>query len=91
MDTVGGHSYSEQNSFGNFSTALTLHAEARMSTDVRLIGWNVPPEEMRHIPDHWLKYPEPPAHYHYILGTLYLIFTTVSMAGNGVVVYIFSA
>ncbi|XP_039963388.1 opsin Rh3 isoform X1 [Bactrocera tryoni] len=91
MDVNVDYSYSLPNILDNVSTAATLRAEARLSSDVRLIGWNVPPEEIRHIPDHWLKYPEPPAHYHYLLGTLYIIFTTISMCGNGVVVYVFSA
>ncbi|XP_017482166.1 PREDICTED: opsin Rh3-like [Rhagoletis zephyria] len=90
MDMDMEYSYSLPNPFGNVSTVSTLRAEARMS-DVRLIGWNVPPEELRHIPDHWLKYPEPPASLHYLLGTLYLFFTTVSMVGNGVVIWVFTA
>ncbi|XP_055840462.1 opsin Rh3 isoform X3 [Episyrphus balteatus] len=63
--------------------------EARTSSELRLIGWNVPPEELQHIPDHWLKYPEPPESLNYLLGLLYIFFFIMATAGNGVVIYVF--
>ena len=57
---------------------------------VRLIGWDIPSEELVHVPDHWLKYPEPQPYLHYLLGSLYIVFTVMSLLGNGIVIWIFS-
>ncbi|KAH8278747.1 hypothetical protein KR018_008200 [Drosophila ironensis] len=73
----------------NVSTAL--RPEPRLSAETRLLGWNVPPEELRHIPEHWLSYPEPPESMNYLLGTLYIFFTLMSMIGNGLVIWVFTA
>lgn len=56
-----------------------------------LLGWNVPPEELSTIPEHWLSYPEPPASLHYLLGTLYIAFTVVALIGNGLVLWVFTS
>lgn len=47
----------------NFTIA---RAEARVAgkSELRLLGWNVPPEELKHIPEHWLTYQEPEASLH---------------------------
>lgn len=55
-----------------------------------MLGWNVPLTELEHIPEHWLKYPEPEASLHYLLGLLYIMFTFVSLIGNGLVIWVFS-
>lgn len=55
----------------------------------RMLTWNVPPEEMEHIPDHWLKFPEQNPALHYLLAILYVIFTVLSVLGNGCVIYVF--
>ncbi|XP_012273472.1 opsin, ultraviolet-sensitive [Orussus abietinus] len=57
----------------------------------RLLGWNVPPEELVHIPEHWLVYPEPNPSLHYLLALLYVLFTFVALLGNGLVIWIFCA
>nr|ANN11809.1 ultraviolet wavelength sensitive opsin 1 [Acmaeodera diffusa]ANN11813.1 ultraviolet wavelength sensitive opsin 1 [Acmaeodera diffusa]APY20543.1 ultraviolet sensitive opsin 1 [Acmaeodera diffusa] len=58
--------------------------------EVRLLGWNIPPSELVHIPEHWLKYPEPEASLHFLLILLYLICFLLSTVGNGMVIWIFS-
>lgn len=76
---------------------LTAHirAEARIggggNPEIRLLGWNVPPEELIHIPEHWLTYQEPEASLHYLLALLYITFTAFSLIGNGLVIWVFMA
>jgi r-opsin len=67
-------------------------AEARIAaSEIRLLGWNVPPEELIHIPEHWLTHQEPEASLHYLLALLYITFTAFSIVGNGLVIWVFSA
>ncbi|XP_055373514.1 opsin Rh3-like isoform X2 [Condylostylus longicornis] len=73
-----------------YDNVTLLHPEARQSSEIRLIGWNIPPDEIIHVPDHWLSYPEPPASMHFMLGLLYVFFTVFSLVGNGLVIWIFS-
>lgn len=63
--------------------------EARLAT--RLLGWNVPAEELVHIPEHWLTFPEPNAFSHYLLGMLYVFFCIIALVGNGLVIWVFSS
>ncbi|XP_022209948.2 opsin Rh3 [Drosophila obscura] len=81
--------HNASNFLGNVSSVL--RPDARLSAESRLLGWNVPPDELRHIPEHWLSYPEPPESMNYLLGTLYIFFTVISMLGNGLVIWVFSA
>lgn len=55
-----------------------------------LMGWNISPEDLIHIPDHWLSYPEVRALYHYIMAFSYTILFCVGTVGNGLVIWIFS-
>lgn len=73
---------------GNLSV---FHPEARLSAEVKLLAWNVPADELHQIPEHWLKYPEPEASLHYLLGLLYIMFTFASIIGNGLVIWVFSS
>jgi r-opsin len=54
------------------------------------MGWNIPADELRQIPEHWLTYPEPEASMHFLLGLIYTAFTVFSLVGNGLVLWIFS-
>nr|APY20670.1 ultraviolet sensitive opsin [Stylops melittae] len=56
----------------------------------KLIGWNLSPEELEHIPEHWLSFPEPEASIHYLLGLIYIGFFLAAIFGNGLVLWIFS-
>ncbi|XP_031624823.1 opsin, ultraviolet-sensitive-like [Contarinia nasturtii] len=69
-----------------------LRPEARIGEPtVRKLGWNIPPDELATIPDHWLSYDEPNVSIHYLLGTLYIAFTIVALLGNGLVLWIFTS
>lgn len=70
---------------------VLLRPEARLPVESRYLGWNVPPEDLQHIPEHWRQYPEPEASLHYLLGLLYIAFTIFSLVGNGLVIWIFSS
>lgn len=54
-----------------------------------MLGWNVPPENLPHVPTHWMVYPEPDPLVNYGLGLLYCFFFIFSVLGNGIVIYIF--
>ncbi|KAH0568131.1 opsin, ultraviolet-sensitive [Cotesia glomerata] len=71
----------------------SIHWEARIlpAGPPRLLGWNVPAEELVHIPEHWLVYPEPNPSLHYLLALLYILFTFIALLGNGLVLWIFCA
>ena len=56
-----------------------------------MLAWNVPPEDLKQIPEHWLGYEEPEASLHYLLGLLYIAFTVCSLTGNGLVIWVFTA
>lgn len=73
----------------NFSMA---QAEARVAAnpELRLLGWNVPPEDLKHIPEHWLSFQEPEASLHYLLGILYIAFMVFALTGNGLVIWVFT-
>ncbi|XP_058797459.1 opsin, ultraviolet-sensitive isoform X2 [Phymastichus coffea] len=55
----------------------------------RLLGWNVPADELQYVPEHWLSFPEPNPAMHYLLGLLYILFTFIALLGNGLVIWIF--
>lgn len=78
---------------GHLSDNFTavLRPEARLSAETRYLGWNVAPEDLPHIPEHWLKYPEPEASLHFLLGLLYIAFTVFALVGNGLVIWVFSS
>lgn len=71
----------------------SVYFEARIQATgpPRLLGWNVPPEELIYIQEHWLSYPEPNPSLHYLLALLYIVFTFVALLGNGLVIWIFTA
>ncbi|XP_044756369.1 opsin, ultraviolet-sensitive-like isoform X2 [Coccinella septempunctata] len=73
-------------------SALQSRAMGSEGADgLHLIGWNIPPEELIHIPQHWLSYIEPPASMHLLLGMLYIVFFFMAIIGNGLVLWIFSS
>ncbi|XP_017780168.1 PREDICTED: opsin, ultraviolet-sensitive-like [Nicrophorus vespilloides] len=92
MDAFGG-----MQSLLNSTSYVYTKAEARILDKGRnlgghrMLGWNVPPEELIYIPEHWLSYPEPEASLHLLLGILYVGFFFIALIGNGLVIWIFSA
>nr|CAD7441832.1 unnamed protein product [Timema bartmani] len=77
----------ESQSLGMHS--LSLICDTRVAP--RMLGWNVPAEELVHIPEHWMSYPEPNPLYHYTLALLYTVFCFVAVIGNGLVIWIFTS
>lgn len=63
----------------------------RTTEQIRLLGWNIPADELKQIPEHWLTYQEPEASMHFLLGLIYAAFTVLSLVGNGLVLWIFSS
>ncbi|KAJ8943599.1 hypothetical protein NQ318_006601 [Aromia moschata] len=57
---------------------------------VHHLGWNVDPEDLVQIPEHWFKYPEPDYSLHLLLGMVYVFFFLASIIGNGLVLWIFT-
>lgn len=81
-----------QNIWDPVENLTALRPEARIGEPAtHLLGWNVPPEELSSIPDHWLSQPEPHASLHYLLGTLYIAFMFVALIGNGLVLWVFTS
>ncbi|XP_055689643.1 opsin, ultraviolet-sensitive-like [Lutzomyia longipalpis] len=74
---------------GNFTF---LQPEARISAEsTHLLAWNVPPKDLKQIPEHWLTYEEPEASLHYLLGLVYIMFTVAALTGNGLVLWVFGS
>nr|CAH7757597.1 unnamed protein product [Callosobruchus chinensis] len=63
----------------------------RVMESPHLIGWNVPPDELKYIQEHWLVYPEPDKSLHLLLGLVYIFFFIMSIVGNGIVIWIFTS
>nr|ACH56538.1 putative ultraviolet II opsin [Thermonectus marmoratus] len=77
--------------FDNWTVIGVGRPQARVAEPgLRMLAWNVPPSELIHIPEHWLKYPEPEASLHYLLSIIYIGFFIASMIGNGLVIWVFS-
>nr|APY20510.1 ultraviolet sensitive opsin [Macrosiagon limbatum] len=72
---------------------LTIFPQARILDfeTKHKMAWNVPKEDLIHIPEHWLVYPEPEASMHFLLGLLYIGFFLMSTIGNGIVIWIFTS
>nr|APY20569.1 ultraviolet sensitive opsin 2 [Brassicogethes aeneus] len=56
---------------------------------IRHIGWNLSPEDLVHIPEHWLLYPEPEYSLHMLLAFVYVFLFFASTIGNGLVLWVF--
>ncbi|XP_054286216.1 opsin, ultraviolet-sensitive-like [Macrosteles quadrilineatus] len=81
MEFFDGASY-------NLSSPVAM-ARMGLGGGPRMLGWNVPTEELVHIPQHWLKYQAPEAMQHYMLGFIYVFFMIIALVGNGLVIWIF--
>jgi len=56
----------------------------------RKLGWNVDEEYMSYVHPYWKTFDAPNPLLHYLLGCLYIILMFCVLAGNGVVIWIFS-
>jgi r-opsin len=54
-----------------------------------MLGWDVPPEELKHIPEHWLSYPEPEHTVHLGIAVIYIFLFVIAILGNGLVIWVF--
>lgn len=54
------------------------------------LGWNLGPEDIIHIQEHWLMYPEPDKSIHLLLSMVYFFYFIAGIIGNGLVLWIFS-
>ncbi|KAL1518310.1 hypothetical protein ABEB36_001952 [Hypothenemus hampei] len=70
--------------------STTYEARIKEPNLVHNLGWNLKPEDLTHIPEHWLIYPEPDKSLHLLLGMVYVFFFVASMIGNGLVLWIFT-
>uniref|UniRef100_A0A336LIH5 CSON004890 protein n=1 Tax=Culicoides sonorensis TaxID=179676 RepID=A0A336LIH5_CULSO len=57
---------------------------------MKLLGWNLPPEEQHLVHPHWKGYQAPPFYMHLLLALIYFILMVTSTIGNGLVIWIFS-
>ncbi|XP_077297014.1 opsin-3-like [Arctopsyche grandis] len=55
-----------------------------------ILGWNFPPEHQELVHPHWRNYEAPSKYWHFGLALIYLMLMTMSMTGNGIVIWIFS-
>lgn len=56
----------------------------------KLLGWNLPTEDLHLVHPHWQVFEAPPFFYHLLLALIYFFLMSISMLGNGIVVWIFS-
>ena len=73
----------------NETDAVLLPA-ARTGEMVKLLGWNLPPEQMHLVHEHWKDFPAPPYFMHLLLAMIYFVLMNLSLIGNGIVVWIFT-
>ncbi|XP_064105706.1 opsin, ultraviolet-sensitive-like [Macrobrachium nipponense] len=59
--------------------------------EVKMLGWNAPPDFMDYVSPHWKTFEAPNPYLHYMLGAFYVCFLFASVCGNGVVIWIFSS
>nr|APY20541.1 ultraviolet sensitive opsin 2 [Acmaeodera diffusa] len=72
-------------------TDHTILAEPRiMESRPGSMEWNISPENIPYVPEHWLKFPPPEMSLNLLLGLLYIVFFFMSIIGNGLVIWIFS-
>ncbi|XP_063600712.1 opsin, ultraviolet-sensitive-like [Penaeus indicus] len=70
-----------------FPTGYTMTLPIRY--EVKMNGWNTPPEYLSYVDEHWLKFEAPNPMMHHLLGVLYIFLTFCSCVGNGCVIWIF--
>lgn len=80
----------EQNIDLKMSNETRIFAMALQSDRPKLLGWNLPPEDLDLLHVHWQVYEAPPFYYHLLLAVIYFFLMVMSTLGNGIVVWIFS-
>jgi r-opsin len=69
---------------------LTYPTALGLQERPKLLGWNLPPEDLGLLHPHWQQFEAPPFYYHLLLGLIYFCLMITSTVGNGIVVWIFS-
>ncbi|XP_066982462.1 opsin, ultraviolet-sensitive-like [Macrobrachium rosenbergii] len=59
--------------------------------EMKMLGWNTPPEYMDYVSPHWKTFEAPNPFLHYMLGVFYICFMFAALSGNGVVIWVFSS
>ncbi|CAH1104339.1 unnamed protein product [Psylliodes chrysocephalus] len=77
-----------------FNWTSPIETQARVmdpmaSGVIHQIGWNVDPQDLIHIPEHWQLYPAPEKSLHLLLGMIYVFLWFAAIIGNGLVLWIF--
>lgn len=73
------------------SNGTKFFAMALQSNDrPKLLGWNLPKEDIDLLHPHWQAFEAPPFYYHLLLAVIYFFLMITSTLGNGIVVWIFS-
>nr|QWV42712.1 ultraviolet sensitive opsin [Epuraea ocularis] len=72
-------------------TAPSYQARVGAPNGQHNLGWNLKPEDLIHIPEHWLMFPEPEYSIHLILALVYIALFFASVIGNGLVLWVFSS
>jgi hypothetical protein len=65
-------------------------AMALQSQERKLLGWNLPVEDIDLLHPHWQQFEAPPFYYHLLLAIIYFFLMITSTLGNGIVIWIFS-
>uniref|UniRef100_A0A8D8R7C2 Opsin, ultraviolet-sensitive n=2 Tax=Cacopsylla melanoneura TaxID=428564 RepID=A0A8D8R7C2_9HEMI len=82
----------ESSSIGIGPVALARMAQAGYQQGgKRMLGWNIPPDDRFRVPEHWFQFEEIDPMNNYVLGVIYIVFTTISLIGNGMVIWVFMA
>ncbi|XP_037790766.1 opsin, ultraviolet-sensitive-like isoform X1 [Penaeus monodon] len=59
--------------------------------EVKMLGWNTPPEYMDFVNPYWKTFEAPNPFLHYMLGVFYIFFMFAALCGNGVVLWVFTS
>lgn len=59
--------------------------------EVKMLGWNTPPEYMDYVNPYWKTFEAPNPFLHYMLGVFYTFFMFAALCGNGVVLWVFTS
>ncbi|XP_064106307.1 opsin, ultraviolet-sensitive-like [Macrobrachium nipponense] len=75
----------------NVTRQLEPSDPSAYSYEVKMLGWNTPPEYMEFVNPHWKSFETPNPYLHYMLGVFYIFFMFAALCGNGVVIWVFSS
>ncbi|XP_059469982.1 opsin, ultraviolet-sensitive-like [Neocloeon triangulifer] len=59
------------------------------SSGEKMLGWDVPVNNIDEIPKHWLSFPVVDTYLHYGIAIIYVFLMIMSLFGNGMVIWIF--